>query len=46
MKKVLIAYYSAAGTTEKMAGYIAEGVRFSGHEAGREIQEFSPELED
>jgi flavodoxin len=33
MKKVLIAYFSATGTTEKMAGYIAEGVRFSGHEA-------------
>ena len=33
MKRVLIAYFSATGTTEKMAGYIAEGVRFSGHEA-------------
>jgi flavodoxin len=33
MKKVLIAYFSATGTTEKMAGYIAEGVRFSGQEA-------------
>ena len=33
MKKVLVAYYSSAGTTEKMAGYIAEGVRFSGQEA-------------
>jgi flavodoxin len=33
MKRVLIAYFSAAGTTEKMAGYIAEGVRFSGNEA-------------
>jgi flavodoxin len=33
MKKVLIAYFSAGGTTEKMAGYIAEGIRFSGHEA-------------
>jgi flavodoxin len=33
MKKVLIAYFSATGTTEKMAGYIAEGVRFSGHQA-------------
>lgn len=32
MKKVLIAYFSASGTTEKMAGYIAEGVRFSGQE--------------
>jgi flavodoxin len=33
MRKVLIAYFSATGTTEKMAGYIAEGVRFSGQEA-------------
>ena len=33
MKRVLIAYFSATSTTEKMAGYIAEGVRFSGHEA-------------
>jgi flavodoxin len=33
MKKVLIAYFSASGTTEKMAAYIAEGVRFSGQEA-------------
>ena len=33
MKKVLIAYFSATGTTEKMAGYVAEGVRFSGQEA-------------
>jgi flavodoxin len=32
MKKVLIAYFSAGGTTEKMAEYIAEGVRFSGQE--------------
>ena len=33
MKKVLIAYLSITGTTEKMAQYIAEGVRFSGQEA-------------
>ncbi len=33
MKKVLIAYFSATGTTEKIAEYIAEGVRFSGQEA-------------
>lgn len=33
MKKVLIAYVSRTGTTEKMANYIAEGVRISGHEA-------------
>jgi len=33
MKKVLIAYFSRAGTTEKMAEYIAEGVRMGGCEA-------------
>jgi flavodoxin len=33
MKRILIAYFSASGTTEKMAGYIAEGVRFRGQEA-------------
>jgi len=33
MKKVLIAYDSRTGQTEKMAEYIAEGIRFSGNEA-------------
>ena len=33
MKRVLIAYFSLTGVTEKMADYVAEGVRFSGHEA-------------
>ena len=33
MKKVLIAYFTLSGKTEKMAGYIAEGVRFSGQQA-------------
>jgi flavodoxin len=33
MKRVLVAYFSAGGTTEKMAQYIAEGVRISGGEA-------------
>ena len=33
MKRVLIIYYSLTGVTEKMAEYIAEGVRISGHEA-------------
>jgi flavodoxin len=33
MKRVLIAYYSRSGNTEKMAQYIAEGVRITGHEA-------------
>jgi flavorubredoxin len=29
----LIAYFSHTGTTEKMAGYIAEGIRMSGQQA-------------
>jgi len=33
MKRVLIAYDSRTGNTEKMAEYIAEGVRMVGHEA-------------
>jgi flavodoxin len=33
MKKVLVAYFSLTGKTEKMAEYIAEGVRFAGGEA-------------
>ncbi len=33
MKKVLIAYFSLTGKTEKMAQFIAEGVRFSGAQA-------------
>ncbi len=33
MKKILVAYASRTGTTEKMAQYIAEGVRFAGHAA-------------
>jgi flavodoxin len=46
MKKVLIAYFSAAGATEKMAMYIAEGVRFSGHEAvTKKIGDFKNERE-
>jgi len=32
MKKVLIAYFSLTGNTEKMAEYIAEGVRFGGQQ--------------
>jgi len=39
MKNVLIAYYSRTGNTEKMAEYIAEGVRFSGNNA--EIKKLS-----
>jgi len=30
MKNVLVAYFSLTGTTEKMAQYIAEGLRISG----------------
>jgi flavodoxin len=33
MKKALIVYFSLTGKTETMAGYIAEGVRFSGQTA-------------
>jgi len=33
MSKVLIAYFSLSGNTEKMAEYIAEGTRFSGQQA-------------
>ena len=33
MKKVLVAYATRTGNTEKMAEYIAEGVRFAGHQA-------------
>lgn len=33
MKRVLVAYYSRTGLTEKMAEYVAEGVRFSGNDA-------------
>ncbi len=33
MKKVLIAYDSRTGNAEKMGEFIAEGIRFGGHEA-------------
>jgi len=32
MKKILVAYFSLSGTTQKMAEYIAEGIRISGQE--------------
>ncbi len=32
MSKILIAYVSRAGTTQKMAEYLAEGFRITGHE--------------
>ena len=46
MGKVLIAYYSRTGKTEKMAEYIAEGVRFSGNGADiRKLSEIKSEKE-
>jgi flavorubredoxin len=33
MKKVLVGYYSRTGNTEKMAEYIAEGIRMTGNDA-------------
>ena len=33
MKKILIVYTSRTGNTEKMANYLAEGVRLAGNEA-------------
>jgi flavodoxin len=33
MKNVLVVYFSLTGITEKMANYIAEGIRFSGQQA-------------
>ncbi|MBP1726529.1 MAG: Flavodoxin, partial [Deltaproteobacteria bacterium] len=33
MKKILVAYESRTGNTEKMAQYIAEGVRIGGQTA-------------
>jgi len=41
MKKVLVAYFSTSGKTEKMAEYIAEGIRFSGQTAVvKKIEDF------
>lgn len=46
MNKVLLAYVSRTGKTEKMAEYIAEGIRFSGHEAvTKKIAEIADEKE-
>lgn len=33
MHKILVAYISRTGMTEKMANFIAEGIRMGGHEA-------------
>ncbi len=44
--KILIAYYSTAGRTEKIAEYIAEGVRFSGHQSVvKKMGELKDEME-
>ena len=44
MKKVLVAFYSRMGNTEKMAESLAEGVRFSGQTAEiRSITEIKSE---
>ncbi|WP_054033843.1 flavodoxin domain-containing protein [Desulfatitalea tepidiphila] len=44
MHKVLIAYISRTGMTEKMANFIAEGVRMAGQEAVvRKVAEISSE---
>jgi flavodoxin len=46
MKKVLIAYLSHSGNTEKMAQSVAEGVRIAGHEAElKQISEIRTEKE-
>jgi flavodoxin len=45
MKKVLVAYLSRTGKTEKMAEYIAEGIRFTGNTADlRKIFEIKNEM--
>lgn len=44
MRKVLIGYYSRTGNTEKMAEYIAEGVRLTGNNADlKKISEIKSE---
>lgn len=44
MHKILVAYISRTGMTEKMAGYIAEGVRMTGQEVDvRKIPEIKTE---
>jgi flavodoxin len=46
MKRVLIAYWSRTGRTERMAEYIAEGIRSSGNEVEvRRITEIKSEKE-
>ena len=46
MKKVLISYISRTGNTEKMAEYIAEGIRFTGNVADiKKVAEIKSEKE-
>ncbi len=46
MGKVLITYYSRTGKTERMAEYIAEGVRFSGNSVDiRKLSDIKSEKE-
>jgi flavodoxin len=46
MHKILVAYISRTGMTEKMAGYIAEGIRMAGQQAEiRKISEIKNEAE-
>ncbi len=46
MGKILITYYSRTGKTEKMAEYIAEGIRFGGHSADiKKLSEIKNEQE-
>jgi flavodoxin len=46
MHKVLVAYTTRTGKTEKMAEYIAEGIRFTGNEVElKKISEFKNEKE-
>ncbi len=46
MGKILIAYYSRTGKTEKMAEYIAEGIRFGGNSADiRKLSDIKNEKE-
>lgn len=46
MAKVLVVYASRAGETEKIANLIAEGVRFTGHEAVvRDVKDIKKEAD-
>ncbi|MCP4747448.1 MAG: nitric oxide synthase [Desulfobacteraceae bacterium] len=46
MRKILVAYISRTGMTEKMGNFIAEGVRMAGHEAEiKKIAEIKTEKE-